>query len=335
MARRGRLTLGRVAFHAALAHSSVRALGRRALRGPRHPSWPLPFELAMALVRTSLHRDHDGAAKAVRQQVSPLSRGVRHAVNVAREQRAGVPVEVHTPRGFRPGDATLLYLHGGGYVTCSPASHRDLIARMALASGARCIAPDYRLAPEHPFPAALDDAIAVYRALLSAESSPDRLFLGGDSAGGGLALATMLRLRDAGEPLPRAAVLLSPWVDLSLSAEALAGLGPYDYLNAKMLLDAAPKYAGTHPLSHPLVSPLYADLHGLPPLLVQTGEWELFCQQNQRFVERARSHGVVVQHEIEPGMLHVFPAFAGLLPQGRAALRSLGQYVRSFAPTEV
>jgi acetyl esterase/lipase len=206
---------------------------------------------------------------------------------------------------------------------------------MALASGARCIAPDYRLAPEHPFPAALDDALAVYRALLGAESSPDRLFLGGDSAGGGLALATMLQLRDAGEPLPRAAVLLSPWVDLSLSAEELAGLGPYDYLNAKMLLDAAPKYAGTHPLSHPLVSPLYADLHGLPPLLVQTGEWELFCQQNQRFVDRARSHGVRVQHEIEPGMLHVFPAFARLLPQGRAALRSLGQYVRSFAPTGV
>jgi acetyl esterase/lipase len=322
-----------VAFHAALAQASARTLGRRFMRGPRHPTWPLPFELAIALMRTTLQRDHERAALAVRKRVSPLSRGVQRSVQVRHEQRAGVAIEVHTPLGFRAGDPTLLYLHGGGYVTCSPASHRDLIARVARASGARCIAPDYRLAPEHPFPAALDDVLAVYRALLHGETEPDRLFLAGDSAGGGLALATMLRVRDEGGPLPRAAVLLSPWVDLSLSAEELAGLGPYDYLNARMLLETAPKYAGAQPLSHPLVSPIHADLRGLPPLLIQTGEWELFCHQNQRFVERARSQGVSVQHEIEPGMLHVFPAFAGLLPQGRAALRSLGQYVRSFTPS--
>lgn len=283
----------------------------------------------MAAVRTSLERDHERAALAVRKQVSPVSRGLARAVSITHERCAGVSVEVHTPRVFRVGDPTLVYLHGGGYVTCSPASHRDLIARVALVSGARCVAPDYRLAPEHPFPAALEDVLGVLRAQRSAATGA--LFLGGDSAGGGLALATMLRLREGGEPMPRAAVLLSPWVDLSLSADELAGQGAHDYLNAQMLVATAPKYAGSHPLSHPLVSPIHADLAGLPPLLIQTGEWELFCEQNRRFAERARAHGVSVRHEIEPGMLHVFPAFAGLLPQGRAALRSLGQFVRSIA----
>jgi monoterpene epsilon-lactone hydrolase len=329
MVQRVRHTLRRVAFHAAWARASALTLGRRALRGPRHPSWSLPFELAMSVVRTSIHHDHERAALAVRKQVSPVALGLARAVSITHERCAGVSVEVHTPRAFRTGDATLLYLHGGGYVTCSPASHRDLIARVALATGARCVAPDYRLAPEHPFPAALEDVIAVYRALQTAAAGP--LFIGGDSAGGGLALATMLRLREGGEALPRAAVLLSPWVDLSLSADDLAGQGAHDYLNAKMLIETAPKYAGSQPLSHPLVSPIHADLSGLPPLLIQTGEWELFCQQNQRFAERARVHGVSVRHEIEPGMLHVFPAFAGLLPQGRVALRSLGKFVRSFA----
>jgi acetyl esterase/lipase len=223
----------------------------------------------------------------------------------------------------------LLYLHGGGYVTCSPATHRELIARLALATGARCVAPDYRLAPEHPFPAALEDALAVHAALLATGVSSHALFIAGDSAGAGLALATLLKLRDQGLALPRAALLLSPWVDLSLDAQALSGHGPLDYLNAKMLTETAPKYAGLASLTDPLVSPIYADLTGLPPLLVQTGAWEVFCEQNARFVAKARAAGVDVRHEIEDGMLHVFPAFAGLLPEGRSALRSLGEYVRA------
>jgi monoterpene epsilon-lactone hydrolase len=332
MRQRNLQSLRRVAFHAELARTSAFTLGRRALRGPRHPNWSLPFEVAMAIVRATLQRDHERAAQAVRTRVHPLSRSLLRRVAVHHEQMAGVPVEVHTPHGYRSHDPTLLYLHGGGYVTCSPASHRELIARMALASAARCVAPDYRLAPEHPFPAALEDVIAVYRTLLASGVAPGELFIGGDSAGGGLALAGMLRLRELGEPLPRAAVLLSPWVDLTLNTEDLEGHGPHDYLNARMLVETAPKYAGREPLSHPLVSPIYADLAGLPPLLVQTGEWELFHEQNERLVARARSAGVDVRHEVEPGMLHVFPAFAGVLPQGRAALRSLGQYVRSFTP---
>jgi epsilon-lactone hydrolase len=333
MIQRNKLSLRRVAFHAELAaRTSAFTLGRRALRGPRHPGWSLPFEVAMAIVRATLQRDHERAAQAVRTRVHPLSRSLLRRVAVHHEQVAGVPVEVHTPHGYRSEDPTLLYLHGGGYVTCSPASHRELIARMALASGARCVAPDYRLAPEHPFPAALHDVLAVYRTLLGSGVPASALFLGGDSAGGGLALATMLQLRELGEPLPRAGLLLSPWVDLTLSVADLDGHGPHDYLNARMLVETAPKYAGNESLSHPLVSPIHADLWGLPPLLVQTGEWELFREQNERLVARARSAGVDVRHEIEPGMLHVFPAFAGVLPQGRAALRSLGQYVRAFAP---
>jgi acetyl esterase/lipase len=334
MARRG-LSRKRLSFQAKLLGSVARATGRRALFGARHKSWTWPYELMMAVMRDAMHDDHDGSAKLMRRRSGKLPEAIAARVTIGRETLAGVACEVHTPRDHRAGDATLLYLHGGGYVTCSPATHRELIARLALSTGARCVAPDYRLAPEHPFPAALDDALAVLAALASGELGspvqPRTLFIAGDSAGGGLALAALLKLRDQGLALPRAALLLSPWVDLSLDRAALTGHGPLDYLNARMLSETAPKYAAATGLTDPLVSPIYADLSGLPPLLLQTGGWEVFYEQNVRFVAKARAAGVEVRHEIEEGMLHVYPAFAGLLPEARRALRSTGEFVRSFA----
>jgi acetyl esterase/lipase len=285
-------------------------------------------------MRDAMSNDHDGSARLMRRHQGKVPASLAGRVTLSRETLAGIACEVHTPRDHRASDPTLLYLHGGGYITASPATHRELIAPLALATGARCVAPDYRLAPEHPFPAALDDALAVHGALLEAGVPSRALFIAGDSAGAGLALATLLKLRDKGLALPRAALLLSPWVDLALDVQALQGHGPHDYLNAKMLTETAPKYAGDAGLTHPLVSPIYADLTGLPPLLVQTGAWEVFCDQNVRFVAKARAQGVDVRHEIAEGMLHVFPAFGALLPEARRALRSLGEYVRAFSLAE-
>jgi epsilon-lactone hydrolase len=330
-----RLSRKRLSFQAGVVGSVARATGRRVLFGARHQSWTWPYELVMAVMRDVMHNDHESSAKLMRRRVGKLPEAIAARVTFSRETLAGVSCEVHTPRDHRAGDPTLLYLHGGGYVSCSPATHRELIARLALSTGARCVAPDYRLAPEHPFPAALDDVLGVHAALRTAEVPARALFIAGDSAGGGLALALLLKLRDQGLALPRAALLLSPWVDLSLDRAALSDHGPLDYLNAKMLSETAPKYAAAAGLTHPLVSPIYAELSGLPPLLVQTGAWEVFCEQNVHFVAKARAAGVDVRHEIVAGMLHVFPAFAGLLPEARRALRSAGEFVRSFALSDL
>lgn len=284
----------------------------------------------MGLMRAMLEVDHQGAALAQRRRPSVMPPSLFLKIKLSHEQLAGVPVDVLRPVAFQPhSDPTLLYMHGGGYVTCSPASHRHVLATLASVTGARVVAPAYRLAPEHPFPAALDDVEACYRALLASGARPDRLFAGGDSAGGGLALALQLRMRDAGLPLARALLLLSPWVDLSLGLSELEPFSAHDYLTPRMLVEMAAKYAGSAALDHPLISPVHAELTGLPPMLMLTGAWELFFGQNERFVARARAAGVEVTHVIEPGMLHAYPAFAALIPQGRAALREVGRYVRA------
>jgi acetyl esterase/lipase len=245
---------------------------------------------------------------------------------------AGLPVDIHTPHSWTTGGPTILYLHGGAYISCSPGTHRDLVSRIAFACGARCVVPDYRLAPVHPFPAAIDDALSAYHALLADGVDPRTLFLAGDSAGGGLSVAILLSLRDAGSPLPRGAVLLSPWVDLAGTSETMLTNRAYDYLSGDTLATAK-LYAKDAELSHPLVSPVYAELAGLPPLLVQSGDAEILFAENQRLVERARAAGVLVQHEIEPGMVHVFQGFASVSPQGRAAIVSIGRFVRSLTDT--
>ena len=149
----------------------------------------------------------------------------------------------------------MLYLHGGGYVSCSPCTHRALICAIADASGARCVAPAYPLAPEHPFPQALDAALACYRELLASGVSPSQLIVAGDSAGAGLTLAMLVQLRDAGDALPSGVVLLSPWVDLESTGASVQAHARYDYLTPKLLDEASRWYAGSESRSHPLISP--------------------------------------------------------------------------------
>jgi phosphinothricin tripeptide acetyl hydrolase len=232
-------------------------------------------------------------------------------------------------------DAALLYLHGGGYVIGSPRSHRHLAAAIARAAGIGCLLPDYRLAPEHPFPAAVDDALGAYRWLLERRRlAPERVVVAGDSAGGGLTVATLLAARQAGLPQPAAAVCISPWTDMTLSGrsyESKAASDPmvrrdggFDSISAM----AAAYLAGTDPRS-PLASPLFADLRGLPPLLIQVGSEEVLLDDATGLAERARQAGVEVSLEVWEPMVHVWHWFLPWLDEARAAVDKIGAFLRA------
>lgn len=223
----------------------------------------------------------------------------------------------------------LYLLHGGGFTSGSCVTHRELAARLCLASGLRVLLLDYRLAPEHPFPAAVDDAAAGYRWLLAQGVGPDQIVIGGDSAGGGLALAALLRLRERGLALPAAGVLISPWLDLALAGDSMRTHAAIDPLCSQAALrSAAAHYLGDASPRSPQASPLYADLRGLPPLLVQVGADEVLLSDSTRLAERARAAGVAVELEIWGEMWHVWHAWAGVLPEGQQAIERIGAFVR-------
>jgi monoterpene epsilon-lactone hydrolase len=223
----------------------------------------------------------------------------------------------------------ILYLHGGGYFAMSPQTHRSLTSRLAAASRAPLFALDYRLAPEHPFPAALEDALAAWHALIAAGTPPSRIIVAGDSAGGGLALALLVALRDAGDELPAAAVLFSPWTDLAATGRSIVENDQADPLFfGSWVASAARHYLGNAPATNPLVSPVYADLTGLPPLLIQVGDSEVLLDDSRRVAENAKRSGVETILQIWPGVPHGWQIFAPILPEGRAALRDAGAYVK-------
>jgi acetyl esterase/lipase len=243
-------------------------------------------------------------------------------------EAGGVPAERLSGSAAAPG-RTILYLHGGGYVIGSPRSHRHLTATLVDAAGATLIVPDYRLAPEHPYPAALDDALAAYESLLENGQDPDLLVVAGDSAGGGLTLATLIAARDKGLDLPAAAALISPWVDLAATGASLETARERDPIVQKDgLLDWAGLYLAGRDAATPLASPLYADLAGLPPLLIQVGTEEVLLDDAIRLDERARAQGVATSLEIWDDMIHVWHFFHPQLEEGRQAIGKLGQFVR-------
>ncbi len=226
-------------------------------------------------------------------------------------------------------DRAILYLHGGGYVIGSVNTHREMISRLSRAAGARALGINYRLAPEYPFPAAVEDATAAYRWLLSQGLSPTRTVIAGDSAGGGLTLATLVALRDAGDPLPAAGICLSPWVDMEGIGESMTTKAAVDPLVQRDgLLSMAKLYLGGKDPRTPLAAPLYADLKGLPPLLIQVGERETLLDDSTRIAERAQAAGVSVTLEVWDGMIHVWQLFAAMLPEGQQAIERVGEFVR-------
>ena len=240
----------------------------------------------------------------------------------------GVPAEWIAAPGVAT-DRVIYHLHGGGYVIGSVNSHRELISRLSRAAGARAFAIDYRLAPEHPFPAAVEDSTAAYRWLLSSGVDPARLVIAGDSAGGGLTVATLLALRDAGDPLPAAAVCLSPWVDLEGIGESMTKNADVDPLvERRGLLQMAQAYLDGADPRTPLAAPLYGDFTGLPPLLIQVGTAETLFDDATRLAERARSAGVDVTLEPWDDMIHVWQIFAAALPEGQQAIDRIGGFIR-------
>jgi monoterpene epsilon-lactone hydrolase len=241
---------------------------------------------------------------------------------------AGVPAEwITTPEALH--ERGIYYLHGGGYTLGSINTHREMISRLSRAARARALAIDYRLAPEHPFPAAVEDSTAAYRWLLAIGVDPARLVIAGDSAGGGLTVATLVALRDAGDPLPAAAVCLSPWVDLEGLGESMTTRAEVDpMVQREELLQHVKAYLGdAHPRT-PLAAPLYADLRGLPPLLIQVGTAETLLDDSTRLAERAKAAGVDVVLEPWDDMIHVWQFCAAILPEGQQAIDRIGEFIR-------
>ena len=240
----------------------------------------------------------------------------------------GVPGEWLVPEQASEG-RTILYLHGGGWVLGYYSPHRLMVGRIARAAQARALVLDYRLAPEHPFPAALEDSLAAYRCLLQQGVEPGKLVLAGDSAGGNLVPATLLALRDAGDPLPAGAALLSPATDLTQQGSSFETNLDKEALLPKSFVDSCLEmYLNGADPCQPLVSPLFGDLHGLPPLLIQAGGDELLLSDSTRFAEKAQKSGVQVKLEVYPGMWHVWQMYAPFLPEGRQAVNSIAAFIR-------
>jgi acetyl esterase/lipase len=247
-----------------------------------------------------------------------------------RESLAGVPVTWIAPRaGSEP--RLILYAHGGGFTVGSSRMLRDLLARLALASSARVLSVDYRLAPEHPWPAGLEDLRAAWRSAL-AEFAPKQIVLAGDSAGGNLVLALLLELRDRGEVPPAGAVLFSPWVDLGCTAQSFEASAGVDVLFREAMLGDAVAYAGGGDPSRPSLSPLRAELAGLPPLYMQVGGSELLRDDVEALAARARAAGVRASLDVFDDQVHDFQAFGALSRTSLDAIARAGEAVQVFAP---
>ena len=239
----------------------------------------------------------------------------------------GVPAEWTRAPGASD-DRTVLYFHGGGYVLGSVATHRGLTAGISRAAGARVLSVDYRLAPENPYPAAVDDGVVAYRFLMSQGTAPESIAIAGDSAGGGLMMATLLALRAAGEPLPATGVGISPWVDLTLGGDSMDTKAEEDpMVNREALQPMADAYLAGGDARAETASPCFADLAGLPPLLIQVGTAETLLDDARRLADRAKTSGVDVTLEEWEGMVHVWHAFAALLPEGQQAIDRIGEFL--------
>jgi monoterpene epsilon-lactone hydrolase len=325
-----------------LLGSSAAVSIRRLIHGPLLPGWTWTLEVGTHFLRRQtktafdMHnmqaaREYENslifASPAItRVIIEPTSFPRRNGKNLGDENVAQIQGHWFTPVEATP-QAVMLYLHGGGYAYYSK-FHANLIALVTLAAECRTFALDYRLVPEYPFPAQLDDAIETYRWLLESGVSPDRLVVAGDSAGGNLALALLLALREAQTPLPALAVCISPWTDIGNSGESMENNQCYDWPQkhmpekwAKWLCD------GSNP-QNPLISPIHADLHGLPHIFIQAGESEILFDMIRQFADTAKKQGGDLALEVWENMNHDFQAYGDNIPQSRAALSHIGRVVR-------
>ena len=278
-------------------------------------------ELRLGLARR-LSEDDD--AKAVYEEAMsefPAPEGT----GLQRGELGGVPslLVVAPGAGEEPG---ILYLHGGGFAVGSAGSNQDLLARLGHGAGVAVAGIDYPLLPDATFPVALEATLAAYRELTESGAEPP--VLAGSSAGGGLAVSAAMSLRDRGEPAPSALVLLSPWVDLTVSAPSLGEDADGDWLGRETLVVAAETYLGGRPDTDPLASPLHGDLAGLPEMLIQVGGSEILLDDARRLADAARRAGSPAELDVWPGMFHNFQLFGARLEEGAAALERAGAWAR-------
>jgi acetyl esterase/lipase len=288
------------------------------------------LEQVIDLVVGTQPDDSQGAIEGMRRSLEEMTGGFSFDGSAAyrRVNAGGVTAEWVTAEGSADG-RVVLYLHGGGYVIGSVQTHRILMAGLSQASGARVLGLDYRLAPEHPFPAAVEDAISAYRWLLAEGYDPAGISVAGDSAGGGLTVAALVQIRYLGLPMPGAAVCISPWVDMEGIGESMETRSEADPMVKKDGLEfMARTYLGGSDSRAPLAAPLYADLRGLPPTLIQVGDAEVLLDDSTRLAGIAREAGVDVKMDVWDDMIHVWHLFAPILPEGRQALAQAGDFIK-------
>jgi epsilon-lactone hydrolase len=311
----------------ALSWSSCIIPLRRLFFGPRRPGWTMGFEMANHFLKYQTRRAFD---------MADMARGREYEDSLvfyspAREQVTIEPVHGQV-RGdwYRPvsggEDVTLLYLHGGGYASY-PRAYRNVVALVTLAARSRTFALDYRLIPEHPFPAQLDDALAAYRWLLETGTDPLNLVVAGDSAGGNLLLALLLSLRDSGMPLPALGVGICPWTDVGNGGESMTRNEPFDWVEKAMAVRWAQWLCRDADVRNPTVSPVRADLKGLPPIYIQAGEAEILFDMIRAFADRAHEQGADVRLDGWKNMNHDFQAYGDMIPEAREALNRIGQVI--------
>ncbi len=290
----------------------------------------LELEKVIALVRGREVDESQGATEGRRRSFEQIidEFSIDVPAMYKRVNAGGVTAEWVTAEAASD-SRVVLYLHGGGYIIGSPRTHRPLMAELSQASGARVLGLDYRLAPEHPFPAPVEDAVAAYRWLLNEGYDPARIAVAGDSAGGGLTVAALVQIRYVGLPMPGAAVCISPWVDMEGLGESMETRADADPMVGKegLLLSAKTYLGGSDPRA-PLAAPIYADLRGLPPTLIQVGDAEVLLDDSTRLAGIAREAGVYVEMDVWDDMIHVWHLFAPILPEGRQALSQAGEFIK-------
>jgi len=321
---------------ALVLRASRDTIASRFRSGPLFPGWSFMFESTARMLKLraraveSLPLDEQ---RSLQEEAGEQeARRMRGKVSRSAATLGGISGEWFVPKDRSP-RRVVLYLHGGGFMVGSSRTHAEMIMRIAVAADARVFAPNYRLAPEHAFPAQLDDCRAVYRALLAEGIAPGDLVVAGDSAGGNLTITLALALRDANEPLPAALAALSPWTDLPERGGSLAENTRYDWAAPDDFTHWMKNYVGDADPKNPLISPAYADLRGLPPMRVEVGTAEMLLDQVRAFVARAREASVRVDFKELPGFVHNGYLLAGYFPECQAAIDDLCAYLRSASAT--
>lgn len=310
----------------------VRRAFKRLLLGPTLPSWTWRTDLVVAAASAIISfaatvREDPWINRFGLKANAPIPHELKNRVRITGTHLGTHRTDEYIRLGVPTDIATILYFHGGAYVYGNPGTHREHVARLVDATGTRALAPVYRLAPTHPFPAGVDDAVDSYRSLIASGVDPSDVIVAGDSAGGGLTLALLLSLRDAGDELPKGAVLFSPYADLEHTGYTIVTNADTDYLPLSELTGPNLYYSALDEIAFPLVSPVNADLTGLPPMLILAGGAEMILADSIRIKENADRDGVDAQLIIEPEMMHVWPAIVPWQPQSKAALEHISGWI--------